>query len=253
MLSQKQAMQQPLLSQEDELSLFHAWRNGKDHRARDRLIVAHMRLCYSVAHNYDSNEEHARDLAQEGVFGLIKALEKYDPEKGTRFGTYARWWVRAEIADRAAIVGTVVDMSSRRYLEARGGGFENEALSWAARQAARGEVPLDSPVGTDGEATLVDLLPDTRPDPEAVALGANRLDVFRERVDDALSKSMSAREALVLRRRALAEDPETLEAIADDLHVSRERVRQIEVSALTKLRDHLVGHEFPDGLFQHED
>lgn len=245
MMSHRQALLQPMLGPDEERDLVARWRRDRDPAARERLIRSHVRLCYSVASRYDNNEEHVRDLAQEGVFGLMRAVEKFNPACGTRFATYARWWVMTSVGQAAARVASVVDMPSRTFLEARGGGFDNPALAWEARQAARGEVPLDAPVGEDGETTVGDLLRCTAPDPEAAAMQADRAALLRRSIERGMREAMSAREAEVLRRRRLGERGETLDQIARDFGVSRERVRQIEGAAVAKLGRHLRESGFP--------
>ena len=250
MMTYRQALSQPMLTAVDELEMIDAWRTNQDVAARDRLISTHMRLCFSVASRYDSNEEHIKDLAQDGVFGLMRAIEMFNPLLGTRFATYARWWVMTAVSQSIGKVSTVVDMPPRTFLEARGGGFEDEQIGWAARQAARGEVPLDAPVGDDGETAVVDLLKDVRPTPEASVIETDRLSMFKRSVADGMLKAMTPREAEVLRRRSLVDTPDTLEQIATDLGVSRERVRQIETSATEKLRKFLVNGNFQKSLLR---
>ena len=240
LMDYRQAFAQPMLSAADEVALVEAWRVNKDFAARDRIIDAHMRLCYAVAARYDNHPDHLRDLAQEGAFGLMTALDKFDPQKGTRFATYARWWVQNSVSDAVAGYALMVDMPSRTYLAARGGGHDNDELSWTARLAARGELALDAPVGEDGETTLGDSLPCPGPSPEATVSDDDRHAKIKRAVADALERGMSPREAEVLRRRPLAEKQETLEAIANDFGVSRERIRQIEVQSLDKLRRYLT-------------
>jgi RNA polymerase sigma-32 factor len=248
MLSHRQSLQQPMLTQEEELELIARWRTSRDESAKDRLICTHMRICYAVAARYDNNEEHIKDLAQEGVFGLMVAIEKFDETRGVRFAAYAKWWVMNEVAKNSSTVATVIDIPPRLYLGARGGGFDDESIPWEARQAARGGVPLDAPISDDSEATVIETLQDKRPDPEEASLELNRLEVFKTSVDKALATAMNEREAIVLRRRALSETPDTLEEISADLNVSRERVRQIEAAAIGKLRKYLISSGFPRSL-----
>lgn len=225
----------------EERDLIERWRMSRDMAARDRLIATHARICYGVASRWTQNETHIADLAQEGVFGLMWALDKFDPERGNRFGSYARWWIKSAVESKVSDVMLSVDMSARIYRKARGAEpskGEEDLVPWEARIASRGEVYLDAPVG-EGEDTMVDLLADTRPNPEDVSLESDRISAIRAAIEDALTKGMSPREAAVLRRRDLSERPETLEAIAESLGISRERVRQIQNTALSKLRRHM--------------
>lgn len=250
MLTYRQARAQPMLSAEEERELVRRWREVGDLAARDRIVATHMRLCYSTAARWASNEEHIKDLAQEGVFGLMQALDRFDPAAGTRFATYARHWIKNSIGQHLNVVSLVVDIAARSYRRARGGGIEDETLSWESRQASRGEVALDAPVGEDGEGTLVDTLREPRPDPEAAAMDADKAATIKRSLADAMANAMTTREAAVLARRCLAERPETLEQIANDLGVSRERIRQIEDAATRKLRRHLVATGFPAAILR---
>lgn len=242
-MSYRQALAQPMLSRAEELELIDRWRRLGDEAARDRVVATHMRICYKVAAMYASNDEHVKDLAQEGVQGLLDAMQRFDPERDTRFGTYATWWVRTHVAQGVSSVALVVDVPSRTYLKARsadGGG----AADWVARQAAKGEIALDAPVGDEDGGTMADLVPDRSPDPEAIAIEADREATFRRCIDDALERGMTPREAMVLRMRRLSEVGHTLDEISGLLSVSRERVRQIECTAVEKLRRHLVKQGF---------
>lgn len=234
-------MAQTMLSINEERSLIDRWQVHKDMRARDRIIATHVRICYGVASRWTQNEAHIADLAQEGVFGLIRALDKFDPERGIRFSTYARWWIKTEIEGKVSGVTLSVDLPARVYRKARGAeprAGEVDVVPWEARIAARGEVPLDAPVG-DGQDSMVEMLQDVRPNPEQISLEGDRITTIKQAVEDALINGMTTREAAVLRRRDLAERPETLEVIAASLGISRERVRQIQNTALSKLRRHM--------------
>jgi RNA polymerase sigma factor (sigma-70 family) len=154
-----------MLSRERELELVAAWRERGDKSARDLLISSHMKLCYGIASRYEKNESRVDDLAQSGVFGLFKALETYDPAHGTRFSTWARWWVTNEVDRAQRGVSMVVDMPARTYRRSRAAD-DGSPDEWDARMAARGEVPLDAPIGSLGEATLLDTLASDAPDPK---------------------------------------------------------------------------------------
>jgi RNA polymerase sigma-32 factor len=236
-----------MLTRERELELVAAWRERGDRSAQDIILSSHMKLCYGVASRYETNEARVDDLAQSGVFGLYKALETYDPARGTRFSTWARWWVANEVDRARRCVSMVVDMPARTYRRSRSG-EDGPPAEWDARMAARGEIPLDAPIGDGNDSTLLDTLVSADADPEAVAAEASRLAAIRTALASALGAGMSAREAEVLRRRSLCEVPETLDGIAADLGVSRERVRQIEAAATGKLRRWLVANRFDRAL-----
>ena len=243
-----------MLSVVDEVELVRQWQENRDLVARDRMICSHMRICYAMAARWSQNESHVRDLAQEGVFGLSKALDKFDPERGIRFGSYAKWWVKSSVEAALGGVALSVDVPSRVYRRAKGAepaqGHE-DVVPWEARVAVRGEVALDAPMGDGtGDDSLMDMLADSRPNPEQVSVEEDRVQSIKRALADALEKAMTEREAEVLRRRDLSENPETLEGIAASMGISRERVRQIQVAAMFKLRRHLVNTNFPVGLLR---
>jgi RNA polymerase sigma factor (sigma-70 family) len=213
-MSYRQALSQPMLSQAEELELVRRWRESADESARERLVVTHMRICYKVASNYANNEEHIRDLAQEGVEGLMRAVDKFDPTAGTRFATYARWWVKTHISQKVSKVATVVEIPPRVYLKARSAADDDLDTDWVSRQASRGEVALDAPVGEDGEMALIDLLPSHRLDPEEEAAASDMQQRCRRLIDEGLSAqpkadgsrpTMTENEIRVLRLRKLAD------------------------------------------------
>lgn len=243
------AMSQDMLTFEEEVELIRRWQQGRDEKALDRLVRTHMRLCYSEARRYARGEAQIEDLAQEGIFGLRKAADKFDPSFNNRFASYAKLWVKTEVQKNVAAVSVVVDIPYRKYLDARGARGD-EGADWQAHQAARGEVALDAPVGEGEETAAGDLLPCNKPGPEAQAIENDKLALYRRVVAEALEGAMNDREAEVLRRRLLQVKPETLEDIAKGFGVSRERVRQIEAAAIDKLRRYLVNTGFPVGVLR---
>jgi RNA polymerase sigma factor (sigma-70 family) len=245
LLNYSQALSQPMLDYDEELRLIEAWQKNQDVRARDKIVSTHMRLCYAVASRWVTNEEHRQDLAQEGVFGLMDALKKYD-----------RMWIKNSIALKLGLVTLVVDVPSRTYRKAKGKmpqDGEVDKVSWEARVAVKGEMALDAPISPNTENTVMDLLCDKAPNPEQNAIENNRNKVIQESVQNALSFGMSPREADILRRRALSEQPETLEYISSVYNVSRERIRQVEHAAISKLKKYLLNNGFPKNIFNPED
>lgn len=241
-LSYKAALREPMMTQEEEASAFLSWHQKRDHRALERIVRSHARIAWSIAGRYTRNDANVEDLAQEGMLGIMRAADKYDPSRGIRFATYCRWWIRTFIATAAAQVETVVDMPARTFSDARMGrlpeGDQQKALA-----AASGGLSLDAPLG-DGDLSAKDLLPCPEPDPEE---GVGRIGA-QELWTDSLRRAMRGlkpREIDVLIRRRLSENPETLEQVAVDLGVTRERIRQIEVAALGKLRKALLHDGFP--------
>jgi RNA polymerase primary sigma factor len=245
-----------LLSYEEEVEL--SWRaKAGDGEARRRLIEKNLRLVVSVAKRYRGMGLPFEDLIQEGNIGLMKAVERFDPERGYRFSTYATWWIRQAVqravADKGRTIRVPVHMSekirkvSRAHnelsteLECEPSEEEvAERLGWTAREvnAVIGFLPdvtsLDRPAGSEDDAKLGELVEDERASevPDAV---------LREMENDQLWESiegMPGRERRVLVRRYGLDDrePATLGELAAELSISRERVRQLQRNAERQLR-----------------
>lgn len=244
----------PPLSPEEERDLARRMREG-DIEARNRLVLAHLRLVVSIAREYGDTGLDLLDLIQEGNIGLLEAAARFDPDKGFRFSTYARWWIRQAI-------GAAIERQSQLI---RIPAYLFRALvRWAKLKATFGEdgitetvdtisypgltveklkelertvsevVSLDMPVGEDLEETLEELVADGEMAPtEKLALQ----ELMREELMELVSQ-LPPKEALVLRLRYGLEGakPQSLAEVARVMGVSRERVRQIEKQALKRLK-----------------
>jgi RNA polymerase primary sigma factor len=230
-------------------------RNGD--LARGRLIESNSRLVISIARRYLGRGLPLSDLMQEGNLGLIKAVERFDPDRGHRFSTYATWWIRQAILRAVADQGRTIRLPahivdelnklnrvSKQLAQELGREPTNDELSEELEVPSErvgdlfhiGGQPLslETPVGEEEESTLAEFIEDEdTPTPSSMTSSA----IMWERVEDALD-SLTPREARVLRLRYGLEDGEdyTLEQVGEKLGLTRERIRQIQAQALRRLR-----------------
>ena len=264
----KRAMDSPLLEREEELELARRWRDDGDEAALHQLTTAYMRLVIAVAAKFRRYGLPFSDLIQEGNIGLMKAAGRFEPERDVRFSTYATWWIRSCIQDYVlrnwSIVRTGTTSAQKtlffnlRRLRALIGDVGSSSLTPANRtkvaealrvgehdvdaMAARlsaSDRSLNAPYGEDGDGEWMDLLADDRPAPETVVMDSHDSAQRSEWLADAIG-GLSEREQLIIRERRLREDGVTLERLGVRLGISKERVRQIEHAALTKLRKALT-------------
>jgi RNA polymerase sigma-32 factor len=237
------------LTLEEEGDLADRWRGG-DAAAGARLIQSNLRHVANIAREYRRWGVPFDDLMQQGSIGLLKAAQRFDPNQGNALRAYAAYWVRAEIRDYVVrgyrIVRLGTTRSERRALRA----FRTSGISNVEELAERSGMPqarcrLLWPLLTHGDRSLDssasgttlprDMLRDTEPDPENLAMERERQRLASTRVQRALSE-LSDRERHIVWARMASDEPETLEHIGKRLGVSRERVRQLEDRARTKLR-----------------
>jgi len=269
------AMRAELLDAETELSLAYAWRDQRDEAALHRLITAYMRLAISMAAKYRRYGASMNDLIQEAGLGLMKAADKFDPDRGVRFSTYAVWWIKASIQDYVmrnwSMVRTGSTSSQKslffnmRRVQAR---IEREAM-------ARGEeldghqlremiahevgVPLRDVEMMEGRLSGTDFSLNATQSTEDE--GREWIDTIEDdgaRGDELVEKDhdnvalrlwlgdamarLNDRERFIVRERKLRDDPRTLESLGTELSLSKERVRQLEAAAFQKMRKHLERH-----------
>lgn len=247
---------QRLLTPEEEVALAECMRRG-DVRAKTRLVEANMRLVINIAKHYHNSLVPFEDLIQEGAIGLMTACERYDPSRGYRFSTYATHWIKQAISRaidnkaRAIRVPAHVSETLRKIDRARATFLrehgEEPTVEQLAEQmgmpprkvaayllAGQDPVSLDMLVGEEENTSLAALINDkTAADPEH--------ELIRREIEQELKQildTLTERERTVMRRRLGFDDDEAhvLQEIGQELHISRERVRQIEAQALKRLR-----------------
>jgi RNA polymerase sigma-32 factor len=263
------AMAAPYLDRDEEHELALNWRDGRDQQALNRITIAHMRLVVSMAARFRHYGLPAGDLVQEGFVGLLEAASRFEPEREVRFSTYATWWIRASMQDYIlrnwSIVrgGTSSAQKSLffnlRRLRARLAN-SNEMLSNVAiyreiadalgvsetdvaTMDARLSTPdksLNAPVLGDGDSTeWMDFLVADAPLPDEIASEAIDTERRGKWLRAALG-ALNARELKIIEERRLKDEGTTLEELGGKLGISKERVRQIEVRAMEKLKAALV-------------
>ena len=268
----RKAMKAELLDAETELKLAYAWRDHRDEEALHRLITAYMRLAISMASKFRRYGAPMNDLIQEAGLGLMKAADKFDPDRGVRFSTYAVWWIKASVQDYVmrnwSMVRTGSTSSQKslffnmRRVQAR---LEREAMAQGQELdrhqlremiATEVGVPLRDVEMMEGRLSGSDFslnatqssedegrewndaLEDDGPRGDEIVEQGHDQEALRGWLADAMGK-LNERERFIVRERKLRDDPRTLESLGNQLSLSKERVRQLEAAAFQKMRKSL--------------
>jgi RNA polymerase sigma-32 factor len=254
----------PMLDAEVEQALCRRWRDDNDISAAHQLVGSHLRLVVKIAMGYRGYGLASEELIGEGQVGLMRAVSRFDPDRGVRFSTYAIWWVRAAIQEYILRNWSLVKMgttSSQKKLFfnlRRMRGYspefddgtmkpehvsrianmlrvpEHEVISMDHRMAAR-DLSLNAPIGVDGQGEWQTRLMDDNDDQETMLAEREEAAHRKSLLPAALGK-LTTRERHIVVERHLREIPTTLDDLSRHHGISRERVRQIEARAMTKLR-----------------
>ncbi len=255
----------PMLKPDEEFELARRVQKTGDSDAAFRLVSSHLRLVVKIAMDFQRRwMQNVLDLIQEGNLGLMRAVNKFDPDKGIKFSYYAAFWIRAYILKfimdnwRMVKIGTTQAQRKLFYNLNRerqkliAEGFDPDAAILAERLGVgedqivemqqrldASDMSLDATVGDDsGNATRMDFLPALGPGIEESIAGQEIASLLQDKLRDILP-SLSEKEAYILEHRLLTDDPVTLREIGERYNVTRERVRQLEARLLQKLKNHL--------------
>jgi RNA polymerase sigma-32 factor len=268
----RKAVKAELLDAETELQLAYAWRDSRDEAALHRLITAYMRLAISMAAKFKRYGAPMNDLVQEAGLGLMKAADKFDPDRGVRFSTYAVWWIKASVQDYVMRNWSMVrtgSTSSQKSLffnmrrvqaqlerEAQQTGENLDKHQLNQLIATEVGVPLNDVEMMDGRLSGSDFsLNATQASDEEGREWIDTLEDENARADLTVEEehdqrrladwigvamgSLNEREQFIVRERKLIESPRTLESLGTELSLSKERVRQLEAAAFGKMRKYL--------------
>lgn len=231
----------PLLSKDEEFELAVRLRKHNDLDAAHKLITSNLRFVVKVAMEYRNYGFRLADLIQEGNIGLMKAAKKFDPFKGYRLITYAVWWIRSHIQafmlKNWSLVSKGVGLLKKKlFYQLEKNNESIERLEEPVANIECRDMSLDDNiVGNKGEGTYLDMLPDTSNNQEEAMVMAQEQGIAEAEIKNAL-QALNEKERYVVENRLMSEPPLTLQEIGSRFEISRERVRQIEKEAITKLR-----------------
>jgi len=255
----------PMLAKDQEFMLAKSWREHEDTDAAHQLVTSHLRLVAKIAMGYRGYGLPIGEVISEGNVGLMQAVKKFEPDRGFRLATYAMWWIRASIQEYILRSWSLVKMGTTAaqktlffnlrkakseisafeegdlhpehlsHIATRLGVLESEVTSMN-RRLSGGDASLNAPMRADGESEWQDWLADDNAVSQETQVAEAEESTIRMSLLQEAMAELSDRERHILTERRLRDDPTTLEQLAGEYGVSRERVRQIEVRAFEKLQ-----------------
>ena len=259
----------PMLSAEEEYTLANRWQVHKDTNAAHQLVTSHLRLVAKIAMGYKGYGLPITDIISEGNIGLMQAAQKFDPEKGFRLTTYSMWWIKAAMQEyilrswSLVKIGTTAVQkklffnlrSAKNRIQAyEEGDLKQENLEKISnqlnvpekevinmnRRLSGGDPSLNASIKTDGEQTgeWQDWLESDEPNQEETYSEREEENLRKEMINESL-QVLNERELDIIQTRKLSDTPTTLEDLSEKYNISRERIRQIEVRALEKVKEAL--------------
>jgi RNA polymerase sigma-32 factor len=259
----------PMLTKDEEFMLAKRWREHEDPKAAHRLVTSHLRLVAKIAMGYRGYGLPIGEVISEGNVGLMQAVKKFEPDKGFRLATYAMWWIRASIQEYILRSWSLVKMGTTasqkklffnlrkaksaisafqegdlhpdqvELIATKLGVEESEVISMNRRLSGP-DASLNAPMRVDGESEWQDWLEDTGAVSQETQVAESQERTQRMSLLEAAMTELTDRERHILTERRLKDDPTTLEDLASQYGVSRERVRQIEVRAFEKLQKAMI-------------
>jgi RNA polymerase sigma-32 factor len=249
-----------VLSREEEFEVARRVYEDKDRDAAQKLAMSNLKLVVKISLEYYNTYLNVLDLIQEGNVGLLHAVKKFNPYKGTKFSTYASFWIRAYILkyimDSWSLVKVGTTQSQRKLfyrlnkekqkLEALGMfpapallasnlDVKEEEIEEMQKRLAFTDISLDSPIHEEGDDTVMDMIRGGD-DVEEVVSNKEKRDILAQRVKE-FKKDLNPKEIFIFERRIMAEEPLTLQEIGEEFKISRERARQIESRVIKKFKE----------------